>query len=71
MQIVHEMRKLQEEPTQQAEVEDQAASLQAQDQQLAEVMEEEMAHHEQVSVLSCMHLQHAEEVKTQSQEIRC
>ena len=30
-----------------------------------------MIHHEQVSVLSLMHLQQAEEVKTQSQEIRC
>ena len=29
-----------------------------------------MTHHEQVSVLSCMHLQQVEEVKAQSQEIR-
>ena len=29
-----------------------------------------MTHHEQVSVLSCMHLQQVEEVKVQSQEIR-
>ena len=29
-----------------------------------------MAHKEQVSVLSCMHVQRAEEVKSQSQEIR-
>ena len=34
-------------------------------------MEEETTHHEQVSVLSGMHLQQAEEVKAQSQEIRC
>ena len=33
-------------------------------------MEEEMTHHEQVSVLSRMHLQQVEEVKAQSQEIR-
>ena len=33
-------------------------------------MEEEMTHHEQVSVLSRMHLQQAGEVKAQSQEIR-
>ena len=30
-----------------------------------------MTHREQVSVLSQMHLQQAEEVKTQSQEIQC
>ena len=51
---------------------DQAANLQdlwAQDQQLAEIIEEEMTHREQVSVLSHMHLQQAEEVKAQSQEI--
>ena len=33
-------------------------------------MEEEMTHHEQVSVLPRMHLQQVEEVKAQSQEIR-
>ena len=43
--------------------------LQAQDQQLAEKMEEEMTHHKQVSVLSHMHLQQAEEMKAQSQEM--
>ena len=32
-------------------------------------MEEEMTHHEQVSLLSHMHLQQAEEVKAQCQEI--
>ena len=68
-QIVAEMSKLQEEPTQQAELEDQAANLQAQDQQHTDIMEEEMSHHEQVSVLSCMHPQQVEEVKAQSQEI--
>ena len=70
-QIAVEMTKLQEEPAQQAEQINQAANLQAQDQQLAEIMEEEMTHHEQVSVLSCMHLQQVEEVKAQSQEICC
>ena len=42
-QIVAEMSKLQE-PTQQADQMNQAASLQERDQQLAEIMEEEMAH---------------------------
>ena len=45
--------------------------LQVQGQQLAKIMEEEMTHHEQESVLSHMHLQKVEEVKAQSQEIRC
>ena len=54
-QIAAEMNKLQEEPAQQAE---QVANLQAKDQQLAEIMEEEM------------HLQQVEEVKAQSQEIQ-
>ena len=68
-QIAQEMSKVQEEPTQQAELEDQAANLQAQDQWLAEIMEEEIKHCEQVSVLSCMHLQQVEEVKTQNKKI--
>ena len=74
VQIVHEMSKIQEEPTQQAMLVDQMANLQdleVQDQQLAEIMEEEMTHREQVSVLSHMHLQQVGEVKTQSQEICC
>ena len=71
-QISHEMSKLQEEPAQQAMLVDQVANLQdlqAQDHQLAEIIEEDMTYREQVSVLSCMHLQQAEEVKAQSQEI--
>ena len=55
-------------------LEQQAANLgdlQVQDQQLAQIMEEKMIHHKQVSVLSHMHLQQVEEVKAQSQEIRC
>ena len=64
-----EMSKLQEEPAQQVEQVEQGANLQAQDQQVAEVMEEEMTHHEQVSALSHVHLQQAEEVKPQSQEM--
>ena len=44
--------------------------MQQQDQQLAEIMEKEMTHHEQVSVLSHMYLQQVEEVKAHSQEIR-
>ena len=70
--IAHEMSTLQEELMQHAKLEDQVANLQdlqAQDHQLAEIMEKEMTHHEQVSVLSCMHLQQVEEVKAQSQEI--
>ena len=62
--IPADMSKLQEEPTQQAE-----PVNQAQDQQLAKIMEEEMTHHKQVSVLSCIHLQQAEEEKAQSQEV--
>ena len=68
-QIAAEMSRSQEEPTQQAKQVEQAAIMQAKDQQLAEIMEEEMTHHEQVSVLSHMHLQQEEEVKAQSQEI--
>ena len=66
VEIAHEMSKIQEEPTQQAMLEQQAANigdLQAQDQQLAKILEEEMTHCKQVSILSCMHLQQAEEVK--------
>ena len=69
-QLAHGMRRLEEEPASRADPNDQAAQLQVQDQQLAEIMEEEMAQWEQVSVLSQMHLQQAEEVKAQSQEIR-
>ena len=69
-QIAQVMSRLEEEPALQAEPYDQAAQLQQQDQPLAEILEEEVTHHEQVSLLSCMHLQQAEEVKTQSQEIR-
>ena len=68
-QITAEMSKLQEEPTQQVQIEEQAGNLQAQDQKLAEIMEEGMTHCEQVSVLSHMHLQWVEDVKAQSQEI--
>ena len=68
-QIAAEMSKIKEDPIQQAKQVDQAASLQAQNHQLAEIMEEEMIHHKQVSVLSHMHLQQAEKVKAQSQEI--
>ena len=65
------MSKLQEQPTQQANLTNQVASLEERDQQLAEIMEEEMTHQEQVSVLSWMQLQQVEEVKAQSQEIQC
>ena len=66
-QIAHVMSRLEEEPTLQAEPDDQ---LQQQEQHLAEIMEEEMTHPEQVSVLSHMHLQQVEEAKAQNQEIR-
>ena len=66
-QIAVEISKLQEEPIQQAKQIDQAANLQAKDQQVAEIMEEEMTHCKQVSVLSCMNLQQVEEVKAHSQ----
>ena len=69
-QIAKAMSRIEEEPTVRAEPDDQAAQLIQQDQQLAEILEEEMIHREQVSVLSCMHLQQVEEVKAQSQEIR-
>ena len=36
---------------------------QVQDQQLAKIVEEEMTHHKQVSILCHMHLQQAYEVK--------
>ena len=70
-QIGHAMSRLEEETTSQAEPNYQSAQLQEQERQLAKIMEEDMAHQEQVSVLSRMHLQQAEEVKAQSQEIRC
>ena len=69
-QIANAMNRIEEEPAVRAEPDDQAAQLLQQDQQLAEILDEEMTHREQVSVLSHMHLQQAEEVKAQSQEIR-
>ena len=56
------MGRLEEEPALQAEPNDQATQLQQQE-QLAEILEEEMTHHKQVSVLSRMHLQQAGKVK--------
>ena len=70
-QIAAEISKLQEEPTQQAEKVEQVSNLQAQDHQLAEIMEEEMTHCRQMSVFFQMPLQQAEEVNAQSQEIQC
>ena len=49
--------------------EDQA--LQGKEALLANIIEEEMAHQTQVSVLSHLHLQQAKEIKSQSDEIRC
>ena len=47
-----------------------AQALQGQEALLADIIEEEMAHRTQVSVLSHLHLQQAEEIKSQSGEIR-
>ena len=47
-----------------------AQALQGQEALLANIIEEEMAHQMQVSVLSHLHLQQAEEIKSQSEETR-
>ena len=47
-----------------------AQALQGQEALLADIIEEEMAHQTQVLVLSQLHLQQAEEIKTLSEEIR-
>ena len=47
-----------------------AQALKGQEELLAEIVEEEMAHRMQVSVLSHLHLREAEEIKTQSNEIK-
>ena len=47
-----------------------AQALQGQEALLADIIEEEMVHRTQVSVLSQLHLWQAEEIKTQSEEIR-
>ena len=47
-----------------------AQALQGQEALLADIIEEEMAHQTQVSVLSHLHLQQAKEIKSQSEEIR-
>ena len=47
-----------------------AQALQGQEALLANIVEEEMAHQTQVSVLSQLHLKQAEEIKSQSEEIR-
>ena len=48
-----------------------AQALQGKEALLAKIIEEEMAHQTQVSVLSHLHLQQAKEIKSQSDEIRC
>ena len=68
-QIAHAMSRLEEEPIQWAELINHAAQLKEQDWQLAKSMELGMTCREQVSVLSWMNLQQAEEVKAQNQEI--
>ena len=45
-------------------------ALKGQEELLAEIVEEEMAHRTQVSVLSHLHLRQAEEIRAQSDEIR-
>ena len=47
-----------------------AQALQGQEALLADIIEEEMVHRTQVSVLSQLHLQQAKEIKSQSVEIR-
>ena len=47
-----------------------AQALKGQEELLAEIVEEEMAHQTQVSVLSHLHLRQAEEIKAQSNEIK-
>ena len=47
-----------------------AQALKGQEELLAEIVEEEMAHQMQVSVLSHLHLRQAEEIKAQSDEIK-
>ena len=69
-QIADAMSRIEEEPAVRAEPDNQAAHLIQQDQQFAEILEDEMTCREQVSVLCHMHLQQAEELKSQSQEIR-
>ena len=47
-----------------------AQALKGQEELLAEIVEEEMAHRTQVSVLSHLHLRQAEEIRAQSNEIK-
>ena len=47
-----------------------AQALKGQEELLAKIVEEEMAHQTQISVLSHLHLRQAEEIKAQSDEIR-
>ena len=47
-----------------------AQALKGQEELLAEIVEEEMAHWTQVSVLSHLHLRQAEEIRAQSDEIK-
>ena len=62
-QLVQQRASLQQES-----VETQA--LQGKEALLADIIEKEMAHQTQVSVLSHLHLQQAKEIKSQSDEIR-
>ena len=48
-----------------------AQALQGKEAMLADIIEEEVAHWTQVSILSHLHLQQTKEIKSQSNEIRC
>ena len=56
-QIANAMSQIEEEPMARAEPDEQAAQLIQQNQQLADILEEEMTHREQVWDLSHMHFQ--------------
>ena len=62
VQIAAEMSKLQKEPAQLANQIDLVVSLHVKDQELAEIIDEEMTHWEQMSLLSWTHIQQVEEV---------
>ena len=48
-----------------------AQALQGKEALLANIIEEEMTHQTQILVLSQLHLQQAEEIKSQSDQIKC
>ena len=68
-QIADAMSQVEEEPAARVESDNEAAHLIQQDQQLAEILEDKMTHREQMSVLSGMHLQQAEEVNCRARKL--